>query len=101
MRSSLLNFGFENQQIDVLFALQLWSPKFLVLEVLRHLLTEIGSTALEQQLVSVEYLWGRWAGWVHDLEDGEDEGDEELDFHFGDEYAGVEDEFLADNFDRL
>ena len=90
VRSSLLNFGLENQQVDVLFAPQLWNPRFLMLEVMRHLLTEIGSTALEQQLVSVEYLWDRWAGWAHDLED---EGDEDVDLEELDHY---DEDMLAD-----
>ena len=71
-----------------------------MLEVVRCLLSGIAPSALlEEHLVRAENLWLRWNGYDDSLEDGKDEGDDELDFHFGDEFAGAdEDEFLADDF---
>ena len=91
VRTSLRGI-FAEEVVEDLLVPQLWSPKFLMLEVVCCLLADLPSDVFQQRVASVARLWDYWAGLRMDLlsdDEKDEEGDESGDA-FDDDFFEVD-----------
>jgi hypothetical protein len=71
VRPALLHLGLDIQTVQALLVPQLWKPKFLMLEVVRLLVTSPSAVG------EAADIWDKWSGWVREpvSEDESHEGD--------------------------